>query len=351
MEYNRDTGEVRLPGEPKSRPEVVVGARRERDDTPTDRITTPDGLPPGEAQEIVVELTDLAVHKSPFDGLPLQTFAKGVVIRHESEKRGPIYYEILSGSAHMRSVDEQGRPKDNPRDLKEGDFIGLTGGARVVARIDVRVRVYDMRTLHGPGSKDLLIAVQGKLFGALASESMNKDFENARLREENARQRDLLNEQGAVIHGRLDEFKEQALRPLRHQLEEKTAEILSLHEEIGAATARIAEQDTETFSLHELAGSATARIAELEEEVARLLKDRTADAASLELILDEFDEFVEEGVLDASEKRIAELVSIMEPLFTEMSTCGDMAIMQKAMRANSELFTFKMRPPKPFIKK
>ncbi|HVM91010.1 MAG TPA: hypothetical protein VMU11_03895 [Verrucomicrobiae bacterium] len=341
IEYDRRSGETRVPG-----------GLRQRDDTPTDRmLTTPDGLPPGEAHEIVVELRDLApVHKSPFDALPLQTFAKGVVIRHESETRGPVYYKILSGSAHMRSVDEQGRPKDNPRDLKEGDFIGLTGGVRVVARTDVRVRVYDMRTLHNPVTKDLLIAVQGELFGASAAESMNKDFENARLREENARQRELLNQQSAVIQGRLDELKEQVVQPLRRELRDRNAEVLSLHEQLGKLTARLAIRESEIAALTPWVEELFERVPVLldeitirQDEVERLLKDRKADAESLELMLDEFDGFVEQGVLDASEKRVAELVSIMEPLLTAMSTCGDMVVMQKAMHAMGELHTFKMK--------
>lgn len=274
VEYDRKSGETRIPGSLR------------RDETPTDRMTIPDGLPPGEAQEIVVDLTELApVQKNPVDALEMMTFVAGALIRDKSLARGPVYYEILSGVAIMAD-----------RELGKGSFIGLVEFVEVSAKTPLRVRVYDLPKVAESGDATLLLAVQGRLFAASAELANLSMRENVKLRER-------VDEYDAVLRGKLDEIRERFIRPLR--------------EEIAAKN----------------------------EYIARLEKDRLADSQSLVLILDDFEELVEEGVLDASEVRIAEVVSIFEPTLTAMSTCGDNAIMTKAMKALGELHAFKMKQP------
>lgn len=320
------TQEFDTRGDSPSKEHVVVSRR---DDTPTDRITVPDGLPPGEAQEIVVELHDLApVHKNPLDALETMTLVAGRLIRDKSLSRGPVYYEILTGVAVMGS-----------RKLRKGDIIGLVEFVEVYAETPLHVRILDLPKIAAANDTSLMLSVQGRLLGASAELANQAIGENAVLRQR-------IEEYDAVLRGRLEQLRDQVVRPLRTQLQERIAETLSLHEQLGALTARLARSEQELGELKPWLEEAFEVLPVLHEEIARLYKDRQVDAESLELILDEFDEFVEQGVIDESEKRIVELVTIIEPMLDAMMNSGDMHLCQLAVRGQGALFTFKMRAPK-----
>jgi len=321
------TQEFDTRGDSPSKEHVVVSRR---DDTPTDRITVPDGLPPGEAQEIVVELHDLApVHKNPLDALETMTFVGGRLIRDKSLSRGPVYYEILTGVAVMGG-----------RKLRKGDIIGLVEFVEVYAETPLHVRILDLPKIAAANDTSLMLSVQGRLLGASAELANQAIGENAVLRQR-------IEEYDAVLRGRLEQLRDQVVRPLRTQLQERIAETLSLHEQLGALTARLAHGEAELAELRPWLEAFFKRdVPELLADLERMRKDRTADAESLELILDEFDEFVEQGVIDESEKRLVELVTIIEPMLDAMMNSGDMHLCQLAVRGQGALFTFKMRAPK-----
>jgi hypothetical protein len=269
-----------------------------------DRPTDPDG-PPTDQMEIPIPLTELAAHSAapadPLSFLETVTFDRGVVVRSEKESRGPKYFEILSGYAEMCALDGQGQGTNNPRTLEPGHFIGLIGFARVVTTTELTARVYDLPKIAAMNRPDLQVVAQGRLFAA------SSDLATTFLRE-NGALRGRVVEYDAMLRGKLDTLKDgirkRFIDPLRAQLAEK------------------------------------------DEYIRRLEKDRIADSQSLVLVLDEFEGLVEEGVIDKSEKRLAELVTIIDGLLDAVLRADDMALRQKAMHVQSALFAFKMKGPK-----
>lgn len=289
---------------------AIQGGRARRDPTvefdlnkeviPTKTVAV--GTPPPTRDAVEMEIPIYVETPDPFAALEEQTFEANVVIRNETQSRGPKYYEILTGYALLKADTHE-------RNLGPGEFIGLLGFTRVVSTTELRVRIYDLPKLAAAGNPALHIAAMGRLFAASADQATALERTSQELRQKNR-------EVAFALESRLDEFKEQALRPLRRKLREMEEENSMLHEEIG-----------------------------------RLRKDREADLASGHLSLAGLEELVEIQYVDDHERRLARLIAIVSEALHAMSVSSDPNLSKLAFHALSTLFTFKMTLPSELIRK
>jgi len=277
-------------------------------------------------------------------------FEAGMIVRDQGQPPGLKFFEILSGFAHERALDQNGKTTADPRDLGVGDIIGLTGFTSIVSKTVLTVRVYDLEKLSAGGDHELHILAMRKLLGASTNATTENRNAVVKTRQElleatqanqavTDQQRGLqkeLEELRGLTQARLVALKNKAIRPFIKRANSLEADLNIAKQEIANLVAWLQT----AFKL----------LPPQLEELRVLRNDREADAATIRMMTREAIDDIINGkngeVIDKREQPLAQLICVISEALLMMSVAREPGHARKALESLNALFAFKMNRPR-----